>query len=90
MNQATFLSQTLWYFSEASAFTDVLLVCKDGQVAISHHQKHHHYRYHQSLCTVGLQGHSVPLSSPPLLFKSIVVDVVDFGSWDLPLSLNLS
>ena len=55
MNQATFLSQTLWYFSEASAFTDVLLVCKDGQVAKSHHQKHHHYPYHQSLCTVGLQ-----------------------------------
>ena len=86
MNQATFLSQTLWYFSEASAFTDVLFVCKDGQVV----KKSHHYRYHQSLCTVGLQGHSVPLSSPPLLFKSIVVDVVDFGSWDLPLSLNLS
>ena len=57
MNQETFLSETLWYFSEASAFTDVLLVCKDGQVAKSHHKKHYHYRYYQSLCTVGLQGH---------------------------------
>ena len=32
MNQTTFLSQTLWQYSEASAFTDVILVCKDGKV----------------------------------------------------------
>ena len=32
MDQTTFLSQTLWQYSEASAFTDVILVCKDGKV----------------------------------------------------------
>ena len=33
MDQATYLSQTLWQFLEASAFTDLTLVCKDGEVA---------------------------------------------------------
>ena len=34
MDQATYLSQTLWQFLEASAFTDLTLVCKDGEVAV--------------------------------------------------------
>ena len=34
MDQATYLSQTLWQFLEASAFTDLTLVCKDGKVAV--------------------------------------------------------
>ena len=34
MDQTTFLSQTLWQFFEASAFTDLTLVCKDGQVSV--------------------------------------------------------
>ena len=33
MDQKTFLSRTLWEFSEASDFTDLTLVCKDGEVA---------------------------------------------------------
>ena len=33
MDQATYLSQTLWQFLEASVFTDLRLVCKDGEVA---------------------------------------------------------
>ena len=34
MDQPTYLSQTLWQFLEASAFTDLTLVCKDGEVAV--------------------------------------------------------
>ena len=34
MDQRTFLSEALWQFSEASAFTDLILVCKDGEVAV--------------------------------------------------------
>ena len=34
MDQTKFLSQTLWQFVEASAFTDLTLVCKDGEVAV--------------------------------------------------------
>ena len=34
MDQRTFLSQALWQFSEASTFTDLVLVCKDGEVAV--------------------------------------------------------
>ena len=34
MDQGTFLSQALWQFSEASAFTDLVLVCMDGEVAV--------------------------------------------------------
>ena len=33
MDQEKFLSQTLWRFFEASAFTDLVLVCKDGDMA---------------------------------------------------------
>ena len=33
MDQEKFLSQTLWRFFEASAFTDLVLVCKDGEMA---------------------------------------------------------
>ena len=33
MDQGTFLSRTLWEFFEASAFTDVTLACKDGEVS---------------------------------------------------------
>ena len=34
MDQRTFLSRALWQFSEASTFTDLVLVCKDGEVAV--------------------------------------------------------
>ena len=34
MDQATYLSRMLWQFLEASAFTDLTLVCKDGEVAV--------------------------------------------------------
>ena len=34
MNQTKFLSQTLWQFCETSAFTDLVLVCKDGEMAV--------------------------------------------------------
>ena len=34
MDQTKFLSRTLWQFFEASAFTDLVLVCKDGEVAV--------------------------------------------------------
>ena len=34
MDQTKFLSKTLWQFSEVSAFTDLVLVCKDGEVSV--------------------------------------------------------
>ena len=34
MDQTKFLSKTLWQFSEVSAFTDLVLVCKDGEVSM--------------------------------------------------------
>ena len=34
MDQAAFLSRTLWQYLETSTYTDLSLICNDGQLAI--------------------------------------------------------
>ena len=34
MDQAAFLSQTLWQYFETSTYTDLSLICEDGELAV--------------------------------------------------------
>ena len=34
MDQAAFLSQTLWQYFDTSTYTDLSLICKDGELVV--------------------------------------------------------